>query len=36
MATWNWSVVVDGALYVRAYNGKASHWYEAALCQKAG
>jgi hypothetical protein len=23
--TWIWSVVVDGALYVRAYNGKASH-----------
>ena len=34
--TWIWSVVVDGALYVRAYSGKASSWYQAALRQKAG
>ena len=34
--TWIWSVVVDGALYVRAYNGTASRWYQAALRQKAG
>jgi len=34
--TWIWSVVVHGALYVRAYNGKASGWYRAALQQKAG
>jgi hypothetical protein len=34
--TWIWSVVVDGALYVRAYNGAASRWYQAALKQKAG
>ena len=34
--TWIWSVVVGGALYVRAYNGKASRWYQAALRQKAG
>lgn len=34
--TWIWSVVVDGALYVRAYNGKNSRWYRAALKQKAG
>jgi hypothetical protein len=34
--TWIWSVVVDGALYARAYNGKASRWYQAALRQKAG
>jgi hypothetical protein len=34
--TWIWSVVVDGALYVRAYNGKRSRWYKAALRQKAG
>ena len=34
--TWIWSVVVDGALYVRAYNGKESLWYKAALRQKAG
>jgi hypothetical protein len=34
--TWIWSVVVDGALYVRAYNGKASRWYLAALREKAG
>ena len=34
--TWIWSVVVDGALYVRAYNGPDSRWYKAALEQKAG
>ena len=34
--TWIWSVVVDGALYVRAYNGEDSRWYKAALRQKAG
>jgi hypothetical protein len=34
--TWIWSVVVDDALYVRAYNGQSSHWYQAALRQRAG
>ena len=34
--TWIWSVVVDGALYARAYNGTASRWYQAALRQKRG
>jgi hypothetical protein len=34
--TWIWSVAVDGALYVRAYNGRASRWYQAAAKQKAG
>ena len=34
--TWIWSVVVDDALYVRAYNGKSSRWYQAAMRQKAG
>jgi hypothetical protein len=34
--TWIWSVVVDGGLYVRAYNGRDSRWYKAALQQKAG
>ena len=34
--TWIWSVVVDDALYVRAYNGQKSRWYQAALKQKAG
>lgn len=34
--TWIWSVVVDDALYVRAYNGKSSRWYRAAIGQKAG
>lgn len=28
--TWIWSVVVEGALYVRAYNGRQSRWYQAA------
>jgi hypothetical protein len=34
--TWIWSVVVDGNLYVRAYNGTNSSWYQAATKQKAG
>jgi hypothetical protein len=34
--TWIWSVVVDGALYVRAYNGQRSRWYQSAMRQKAG
>lgn len=34
--TWVWAVVSDGALYVRAYNGKGSQWYQAAVRQKAG
>ncbi len=34
--TWIWSVVVDGALYVRAYNGTKSRWHKAAIRQKAG
>lgn len=34
--TWIWSVVVDDDLYVRAYNGKNSRWYQAAAKQKAG
>jgi hypothetical protein len=31
-----WSVIVDGSLYVRAYNGTTSRWYKAALEQKRG
>src|SRR5579871_3849099 len=34
--TWIWSVVVDGGLYVRAYNGVKSRWFKAALRQKSG
>lgn len=34
--TWIWSVVVNGDLYVRAYNGRESRWYQAAMRQKAG
>src|SRR4051794_39977416 len=34
--TWIWSVVIDDALYVRAYNGQSSRWYQAALRQKQG
>ena len=34
--TWVWSVVVGDALYVRAYNGQNSRWYQAAARQKAG
>lgn len=34
--TWIWSVVVDDSLYVRAYNGQSSRWYQAAMRQRAG
>jgi len=34
--TWIWSVAVEDALYVRAYNGQNSRWYQAAMRQKAG
>ena len=34
--TWIWSVVVDDALYVRAYNGNKSSWHQAAMRQKSG
>ena len=33
--TWIWSVAVDGDLYVRAYNGQSSRWYQAAMRQNA-
>jgi hypothetical protein len=31
-----WSVVVEEAVYVRAYNGRRSRWYQAAKRRKAG
>jgi hypothetical protein len=34
--TWIWSVALDNALYVRAYNGQNSRWYQAAMRRKAG
>jgi hypothetical protein len=34
--TWIWSVVINRALYARAYNGRQSGWHEAAITQKAG
>lgn len=34
--TWIWSAVVDGDLYVRAYNGRNSRWYQAAMNRTAG
>ena len=34
--TWIWEVVVDGDLYVRAYNGTNGRWYRSAIRQKAG
>ncbi|MEH2501853.1 hypothetical protein V1290_000664 [Bradyrhizobium sp. AZCC 1578] len=34
--TWIWSVVIGDDLYVRAYHGKNSRWYQAAMRQKAG
>ncbi|HRP31266.1 MAG TPA: DUF2255 family protein [Agriterribacter sp.] len=34
--TWIWNVVVEGNLYVRAYNGTNSRWYQSALKRKTG
>ncbi|MBC2677762.1 DUF2255 family protein [Pseudomonas baltica] len=34
--TWIWCVEVDGKLYVRAYSGTSSSWYNAAVREKAG
>jgi hypothetical protein len=34
--TWIWSVVTGDSLYVRAYNGQKSRWYQAAVRQRAG
>lgn len=34
--TWIWSVTVDDELYVRAYNGRSSRWFRAAMRQKGG
>lgn len=34
--TWIWSVMVDNKLYVRAYYGTDSRWYQAAIRQKTG
>jgi hypothetical protein len=33
---WTWSVAVDGELYVRAYNGTRSGWYQSAIRERAG
>lgn len=34
--TWIWEVVVDGNLYVRAYNGTRSSRYQSAIKEKSG
>lgn len=34
--TWIWSVVVDGRLFVRAWNGVDGRWYRSALAQRPG
>jgi hypothetical protein len=34
--TFIWSVVADGGLYVRPYNGERSRWYRAAMRQRGG
>lgn len=34
--TWIWCVAVDGDLYVRAYHGTDSSWYQAALREGTG
>ena len=31
-----WPLIVNGEIYVRAANGQQSHWYVAAMSQKAG
>lgn len=31
-----WAVAVSGRLFVRAYRGTASSWYQAALAQQGG
>lgn len=33
---WIWEVVVDNGLYVRAYSGTNSRWYQSAIKQKRG
>lgn len=34
--TWVWCVVVNEAVYARAYNGPRSSWYQAAVRERAG
>jgi hypothetical protein len=34
--TWIWSVAAGDQLYVRAFNGQQSRWFQAAVRQKAG
>lgn len=34
--TWIWSVVVDGRLFIRAWNGTNSRWHRSAVAQRAG
>lgn len=34
--TWIWNVVVDGRLFVRAWNGQRSRWYGSAMTQRGG
>jgi hypothetical protein len=34
--TWIWSVAVGDDLYVRAYYGQNSRWYQAVVREKAG
>ncbi|MBI41054.1 MAG: hypothetical protein CMF59_15760 [Leptospiraceae bacterium] len=34
--TWIWCVSEGGELFVRAYNGQSSRWYQAAISQKKG
>jgi len=34
--TWIWSVTVNGHLYIRAWNGQSSRWYQSAMAQRAG
>lgn len=34
--TWIWAVAVNSELFVRAYNGINSRWYQSAIAQKYG
>ena len=32
--TWIWVVEADGGLFVRAYNGTKSRWYQSAMAER--
>lgn len=34
--TWIWSVIIEGNIYIRAWNGQNSRWFKSAMQQKKG